>query len=254
MQPRYNDTIRCGQEKTRTMKRHVLLILFLLFIVCFVLEAYYIIILKTRTLELETELSKFTVLEEILRNKGVRYIELENYYDLSAVPRMYAAKGELDKALAWADLYVNLRGDRVLYFVEAPLEVRGDIYYAMQNYQDAINDYSSAIDIYISVSSDSDSYEWYYLFCPKRGMAYKSLGNTNKAVDDFCCALRHAINNSKKVLAYFPPLSEDIYQYLEVHQDLLPDDLTLQEIKSFRAKAISAYAAREKAKAKANGL
>ena len=229
-----------SKRKFRTMKRHVLLALFFLLVACIGIEAYYIVVLQIRILEQETEISRFTAIKEKFRRyQGVLYAYLENEQDLSVVPRMYAAKGELDKALAWADLYVNLYGDGVPFSGEVALAVRGDIYYAMQNYQDAIKDYSSAIDL-ISGCSDSYYRRLFALYATKRGKAYKALGDTKKAVDDFCFAIRHMMNTNENSLEDAPPLLEDIYQYLETHQDLLPDDLTLQEIKSFRLKVINA--------------
>ena len=215
--PLHHPQILVERQINRTMKitikKCTLSVILLLLIVAATCETYYIVLLKFQHRQ------SVTSFNELMQWYRSRCVEYENSFRLCDLVEQYSTKGELKKALAWADLCVSLFDESDDSWYQAALEQRGNVYFKMQDYPNAIKDYSCAIGI------DSINFPKYDLYF-KRGMAYKNIGLDKEAVDDFCYGimlvkrrngnmrLRDALN-SEELIRY-----EDLFQYLKQHNHL----------------------------------
>ena len=212
----------------KTVKKYFLRAVLLLFSVVIVCETFYIAVLRHQCNQIVAQQNSIT---QWYTSQCVQRDDSFAHCDLV---QEHLTKEELRKALAWANLCVSLYGDGETSWRRRVFEQRGDVYFAMQDYPNAIKDYTSAI------ATDSENTHFpnilsHYPVYFKRGMSYRNAGLDKEAVDDFC----HGITLVKKrndnlrlrdALALENFLRyEDLIQYFERQQLSLGDGVLVQE-------------------------
>ena len=207
------------------VKKNVLIAVFLFLLVVIAYETYYIVSLKN------INKSLFMQHKEFMRRQREVLVEYENSFALIGIIHKYSSEGKFKEALAWADLCVNLYGDGEWSWRELVLMQRGDMYFKMGDYLNAVQDYSSAIDTNVKKTIDLDTgkpkppylrpnHALYF----KRGMAYRNSGNDQKAVEDFRLGImwtEYSRGELCDILQHceISLLPEELYQYLEQHEE-----------------------------------
>ena len=204
---------------------HIWQLLCLLMALIIFAQMWYIVELRQHRLNLGSLNRMF------LETQSERFVEYENSFVLPSVAYKYSSEGKFKEALAWADLCVNLYGDSGESWRRVVLEDRGDIYFKMGDYLNAVQDYSSAIDTDVKKTIDLDtgkpkppylgSIRTLYF---KRGMAYRNSGNDQKAVEDFRLGIMWTTHSRRELCDILQHceislLPEELYQYLEQHEE-----------------------------------
>ena len=219
----------------KTLKKYFLWAITLLFAAVIACESRYIVVLRQQRSQLVTQQN------ELIQWYRSHCIEYEDGFSTSSLAQGYLLRGELKKALAWSNLIIDTAPDgSYTEDIEGykgdtswPMymhNIRGDVYYAMSDYAKAIDDYSIVINLNAKdIKRNPELFYPKYNVYVKRANAFRSLGETQCAIKDFCDGIIFAKSHqdwsrNKTNKAVLPPLPDDLLGYLEEHRDMFEDE------------------------------
>ena len=180
----------------------------------------------------------FHYLAEAYHDNGEYDLALNNWK--KALPRFETSKRILEtaKTLRHIGFILQDKGDKksIEYFekaissfeqIDAILDVAnlqfsiGLVYYAMDNYQEAIKNYEMALQYYLKTENPYDEAETFFSLC----LVYKKINNREKAIEYYLKALsqyEHNPNLAHKVES-LREIGKDFFSFEEINQSLDAD-------------------------------
>jgi len=229
----------------KTLKKYFLWAILLLFAAVIVCESCYIVVLRQQGKQ------RVAQQNELIRYYTTHRIDYKNTFTTSSIAHGSLLKGDLKNALAWSNFVIDtFKDDSYKEDIDGykgdtswPIymhDIRGDVYYAIGDYAKAIDDYSIVINLnakeieYASLRFPELYRRPKYDVYIKRANAFRNFGDARSAIQDFCNGILLAKDAQDRtrdnaVPAVFPPLPDDLLDYLEKHRDMVEDNAKFEK-------------------------